>query len=89
MNNKTLSEPNSNQALEKGKRVYRVLASSCQSYCIYVQAASELEAIDIAEHVDGNYWMEHNVGDWEVENAELVVDTSSVELLPKEAHNTL
>lgn len=72
-----------------GKRIYRVIASSCQSYRIYVHATSDLEALEIAERVDGAYWQQDNSGDWEVDYAEEVPDASPDALLPPEAYDTL
>lgn len=71
------------------QRVYRVVATTYQAFCIYVEAESSDEAFDIARRVDGFFWKRYGLGDWEVDHAELVIDASAVELLPEAAHNTL
>lgn len=71
------------------RSVYRVIATTCQAFCIYVEAASSEEAFDIADHVDGFHYKPYGPGDWEVDHAELVIDATPIELLPREAYDTL
>jgi hypothetical protein len=70
-------------------RVYRVVATTCQAFCIYLEAESSNEAFDIAERVDGAFWQSYGPADWDIDHVELVVDTAAVKLLPEEVKNTL
>lgn len=70
------------------KHIYRVRAESMNYCCIYVEAASEDEALDIAYGVDGSFW-EEDGGYWEVSHAEESDGTRRDALLPESAYNTL
>lgn len=68
---------------------YRVVATACQALCVYVEAESSCEAFDIASRVDGFYFKPYGPSDWEIDHAELVIDSEPLELLPKDAYDSL
>ncbi|QDV73717.1 hypothetical protein [Botrimarina mediterranea] len=81
--------PAEQQSTMPTKAIYRVVASSTVHYAIYVEAASEDEALDIGGKADRSYWKWEAEGGWEVDFADPEPNASPDCLLPQRAYKTL